>query len=176
MKKNVRPPAARQRLQANAKAVKVNSPRNLTPALCDRLRLDLLNACRKVAETHGLTVEGGELSDIDLRHGFDIEFSVGIPMDDGSLYSVDRALFEVLAEPFGLKPSDRALFEVLAEPFGLKPSDYGRIFRTGGETFRITAINPNRPKYPISVERLADGRGYKFTVENIEMYLKAAEH
>ncbi len=159
MKKNVRPPAARQRLQANAKAVKVNSPRNLTPALCDRLRLDLLNACRKVAETHGLTVEGGELSDIDLRHGFDIEFSVGIPMDDGSLYSVDRALFEVLAEPFGLKPSD-----------------YGRIFRTGGETFRITAINPNRPKYPISAERLADGRGYKFTVENIEMYLKAAEH
>ena len=97
VKKNVRPPAARQRLQANAKAVKVNSPRNLTPALCDRLRLDLLNACRKVAETHGLTVEGGELSDIDLRHGFDIEFSVGIPMDDGSLYSVDRALFEVLA-------------------------------------------------------------------------------
>ncbi len=159
MKKNVRPPAARQRLQANAKAVKVNSPRNLTPALCDRLRLDLLNACRKVAETHGLTVEGGELSDIDLRHGFDIEFSVGIPMDDGSLYSVDRALFEVLAEPFGLKPSD-----------------YGRIFRTGGETFRITAINPNRPKYPISAERLADGREYKFTVENIEMYLKAAEH
>ena len=159
MKKNVRPPAARQRLQANAKAVKVNSPRNLTPALCDRLRLDLLNACRKVAETHGLTVEGGELSDIDLRHGFDIEFSVGIPMNDGSLYSVDRALFEVLAEPFGLKPSD-----------------YGRIFRTGGETFRITAINPNRPKYPISAERLADSRGYKFTVENIEMYLKAAEH
>ena len=90
------------------------------------------------------------MSDIDLRHGFDIEFSVGIPMDDGSLYSVDRALFEVLAEPFGLKPSD-----------------YGRIFRTGGETFRITAINPNRPKYPISAERLADGRGYKFTVENI---------
>ena len=111
------------------------------------------------ATLDGLTVEGGELSDIDLRHGFDIEFSVGIPMDDGSLYSVDRALFEVLAEPFGLKPSD-----------------YGRIFRTGGETFRITAINPNRPKYPISAERLADGRGYKFTVENIEMYLKAAEH
>ena len=157
-KKNVRPPAARQRLQANAKAAKVNSPRNLTPALCDRLRRDLLNACRKVAETHGLTVEGGELGDIDLRHGFDIGFRVGIPTADGSLYSADRALFEVLAEHFGLKPSD-----------------YGRTFRTGGEAFRITAINPNRPKYPISAERIADGRGYKFTTDNVTLYLQNSE-
>ncbi len=27
-----------------------------------------MKACLAVAETHGLTVEGGELSDIDLRH------------------------------------------------------------------------------------------------------------
>ena len=98
-------------------------------------------------------------------------------------YSATVRLFDRFCGPVLLRDShgslysvDRALFEVLAEPFGLKPSDYGRIFRTGGETFRITAINPNRPKYPISAERLADGRGYKFTVENIEMYLKAAEH
>ena len=158
-KKNIRSPAARQRLSATAGTAKVKSPRNLTPDLCDRLRRDLLDACRKVAETHGLTVEGGALSDIDLHHGFDIAFSVGIPMDDGSLYSVDRELFKVLAEPFGLKPSD-----------------YGRTFRTGGETFRITAINPNRPKYPISAERIADGRGYKFTTENVTLYLQSSKH
>ena len=161
MKKNkkTRPPATQQRSQANAKVPKVKSPRNLTPALCDRLSSDLLSACLKVAETHGLTVEGGELSDINLRHGFDIGFRVGIPTADGSLYSTEKAVFEVFAENFGLKPSD-----------------YGRIFKTSGEeAFRITGINPNRPKYPISAERLADGRRYKFTVENIEMYLKAAE-
>ncbi|KPU83212.1 hypothetical protein JI58_09465, partial [Marinosulfonomonas sp. PRT-SC04] len=117
------------------------------------------NACRKVAETHGLTVEGGALSDIDLRHGFDIGFSVGIPMDDGSLYSADKALFEVMAEHFGLKPSD-----------------YGRTFRNNGEIFRITAINPNRPKFPISAERVADGRGYKFTAENVRLYLQSFKH
>ena len=133
-------------------------PRNLTPALCNRLRRDLLAACRQVAETHGLTAEGGDLSDIDLRHGFGIQFRVGIPLPDGSLFSHDKALFDVLA------PS-----------FGLEPSDHGRIFRTGGEAFRITAINPNRPKYPVSAERLADGRGYKFSVDNVVAYLKASD-
>ena len=133
-------------------------PRNLTPGLCNRLRRDLLAACQQVAETHGLTVEGGDLSDVDLRHGFGIQFRVGIPLPDGSLFSHDKALFDVLA------PS-----------FGLEPSDHGRIFRTGGEAFRITAINPNRPKYPVSAERLADGRGYKFSAENVAAYLKASE-
>ena len=105
-------------------------PRNLTPALCDRLRRDLLAACRGVAETHGLTVEGGELSDIDLRHGFSIGFA-----------SASRW-------PMARSSPDKALFEALASSFGLQPTDYGRTFRTQGEAFRITAINPNRPKYP----------------------------
>ena len=137
---------------------KPTPPRNLTPGLCNRLRRDLLVACRHVAETHGLTVEGGDLSDVDLRHGFGIQFRVGIPLPDGSLFS-----------------HDKALFDVLALSFGLEPSDHGRVFRTGGETFRITAINPNRPKYPISAERLADGRGFKFSADNVAAYLKASD-
>lgn len=137
---------------------KPTPPRNLTPELCDQLRHDLLTACRQVAQTYGLSAEGGDLSDIDLRHGFDIQFRVGIPMPDGSLFS-----------------HDKALFEVLAPNFGLEPSDFGRIFRTGGEAFRITAINPNRPKYPVSTERIADGRGFKFSAENVIAHLNAAE-
>jgi len=107
---------------------------------------------------YGLAVEGGDLSDIDLRHGFDIGFRVGIPMADGAIFSHEKTLFEALA------PS-----------FGLEPSDYGRTFRTGGDAFRLTAINPNRPKYPISAERIADGRGFKFTAENVAMYLKVSD-
>lgn len=149
--------AAKQTTQVTFKTPKVPPPRNLTPELCDRLRRDVLKACLSVAEDHGLTVEGGELSDIDLRHGFNISLRVGIPMADGAIYS-----------------SDKALFEVLAPHFGLEPSDYGRTFTTRGERFRIMSINPNRPKYPISVERVADGRGFKFAVENIAMYLRAS--
>lgn len=160
MKKNKRkagPPVARRQILESTSKAKVPPPRNLTPPLCDRLRRDLLKACQGVAETHGLIVEGGELSDIDLRHGFNIGFRVGIPMEDGALYSTDKAMFGVLAEHFGLKPSD-----------------YGRAFKARGETFRIMAINPNRPKYPISVERVADGRGFKFPAEDVTLYLRNA--
>jgi hypothetical protein len=115
----------------------------------------MTQACLKVAETHGLTVEGGELSDVDLRHGFDISFRVGIPMEGGAIYSPDKALFEVLAPHFGLEPSD-----------------YGRTFKLRGDLHRIVAINPNRPKYPISTERVSDGRGYKMPAETIIMYLR----
>lgn len=76
-------------------------------------------------------------------------------MGDGAIYSPDKALFEVLAPHFGLEPSD-----------------YGRTFTTRDEMFRIVAINPNRPKYPISAERLSDGRRFKFAADNVALYLR----
>jgi len=133
-------------------------PRNLTPGLCERLRKEMLEACRNVAERHGLAVEGGDISDVNLRRGFDIQFRVGIPLEDGALF-----------EP------EKAMFEVMADMYGLKPSDFGRTFSTGRETFRITAIHPNRPKYPISVERIPDKRGFKFTAEDVILYLSKDE-
>ena len=157
MKKNTRKPKSPAKKSPPPTGPKVPPPRNLTPGLCDLLRRDMMKACRTVAETHGLTVEGGDLSDVDLRHSFNISFRVGIPMADGAIYSPDKALFEVLAPHFGLEPSD-----------------YGRTFRSRDELFRIVAINPNRPKYPISVERVSDGRGFKFPADNVVMYLQNA--
>jgi len=161
VKKNKRkagPPVARQQIQESTHKAKVPPPRNLTPPLCERLRRDLLKACQGVAETHGLAVEGGEINDIDLRHGFNISFRVGIPMEDGAVYSPEKAMFEVLAPNFGLEPSD-----------------YGRTFKARGEMYRVVAINPNRPKYPISVERVSDGRGFKFPAEDVILYMRNAE-
>jgi len=105
MKKNARKPKAPAKKTSVQTSSKVSPPRNLTPELCDRLRRDMMKACLTVAETHGLKVEGGELSDIDLRHSFNIGFRVGIPMEDGAIYSPDKAMFEVLAPHFGLEPS-----------------------------------------------------------------------
>ena len=40
------------------------------------------------------------------------------------------------------------------------------------ELYRVVAINPNRPRYPISTERVSDGRGFKMPAENVVMYLQ----
>ncbi|MCR8551069.1 hypothetical protein M4578_24890 [Salipiger sp. P9] len=158
MKKNTRKQKRTTHKPPMQAQATIPPPRNLTPELCESLRRDMTKACLEVAQTHGLTVESGDLSDIDLRHSFNIGFRVGIPQADGTLYSPDKAMFEVLAPHFGLEPSD-----------------YGRTFKTGGDLHRIVGINPNRPKYPISTERVSDGRGFKMPADNVVMYLQQSE-
>ena len=130
-------------------------PRNLTPVLCQRLQAEMLRACEVVAARHGLMVEPRDITSVDLRWGFDASFRVSIPLPDGT----------------ALDP-ERLRFEALAEAFGLSPADYGRQFSTGREHFRITGIDPRRPKYPVSAERIPDGQGFKFTAEQVALLLQ----
>jgi hypothetical protein len=130
-------------------------PRNLTPVLCQRLQLDMLKACQDVAARHGLLVEAKDITGVDLRWGFDATFRVSVPLPDGT----------------ALDP-ERLRFEALAEAFGLSPADYGRQFSTGRELFRITGIDPRRPKYPVSAERIPDGQGFKFTSDQVALLLQ----
>ena len=132
MKKNTRkrkPPAPKVPVPTKAK---VPPPRNLTPELCDRLRRDMMKACLAVAETHGLTVEGRELSDIDLRHSFEITFRVGIPQKDGAIYSPDKAMFEVLAPHFGLD-------DISCSPLGWSLNPDCRDHQNPKPTFSLTS-------------------------------------
>ena len=115
----------------------------------------MLKACQEVATRHGLVVEAKEITGMDLRWGFDSAFRVSIPMADGT----------------ALDP-EKLRFEVLAEAFGLSPTDFGRQFSNGREQCRITGIDPRRPKYPISAERIPDGQGFKFTVDQVALQLQ----
>ena len=133
------------------------SPRNLTPVLCEHLRKEMLRACETIANDHGLVVKASALQEVNLRYGFNFTVEVGIPLPDGTI----------------LEPS-RTLFEVLAADFGLSPTDFGREFRANGETFKITGLSPRRPKYPIDAERLSDRSQYKFTAENVVLYLRSS--
>jgi hypothetical protein len=135
----------------------IKPPRNLTPGLCETLQHEMLEACRKVAADHGLLVEETGMTNVNLRWGFELGFRVSIPLSDGS----------------ALNP-EQLRFEALAEGFGLSPDDCGREFNTGRESFRITGIEPRRPKYPISAKRVSDGQDFKFTAENVALLLQAA--
>ena len=137
---------------------KAHTPRNLTPERCASLQKQMLQACQNVVDEYGLIIADGGLLDMNSRTGFDFEVRVRIPLPDGSIF-----------EP------DKAMFEIMAESYGLQPNDFGRVFTTGRETFRIVGIEPRRPKYPIKVERLPDRRGFKFTSEDVVMYLLVSE-
>jgi hypothetical protein len=128
----------------------------LTPAACEEIQARMLEACRKIAADHGLAIESAGWRRLDAGYVFEPVFRVSIPAPDGSVFSLEKNMFALLAARYGLAPSD-----------------FGREFDAGGERFRISGIDPQRPKYPISVERIPDRRGFKFAAENVAMLLKA---
>jgi hypothetical protein len=128
----------------------------LTPAVWEEIQTRMLGACRKIAADYGLAIDGAGWRGLDPGYGFEPVFRISIPAPDGSVFNLQKDMFAALAPRYGLAPSG-----------------FGREFEASGERFRITGIDPNRPKYPISVERIPDRRGFKFTAENVAMLLKA---
>ena len=130
---------------------------NLTPELCQVVHGEMLAACRRIAKKHGLAVDDRGISDMGMHLGFEATLRVSIPLSDG------RAL-----DP------QRMHFELFAATYGLSPADYGREFSSGRDRFRIIGIETGRPKYPISAERIADRRRFKFTAEQVALMLTGA--
>ena len=128
----------------------------LTPASCEQIQARMLEACKKIAADHGLVIESAGWRGLDLGFSFEPSFRVSIPAPDGKALNLEKEMFALLAEQYGLEAGD-----------------FEREFVAHGERFRITGIDPRRPKYPISVERMPDRRGFKFTADNIIMLLKA---
>lgn len=115
----------------------------------------MLKACQDVFARHGLIAEAKKIAAIDLRWGFNLAFRVPIALQDGTT----------------LDP-ERLRFEALADACGLSAEDHGRQFSPGRETFRLIGIDPRRPKYPISAERVPDGQGFKFTADQVALLLQ----
>lgn len=54
-------------------------------------------------------------------------------------------------------------FKRAAHLVGLEPGDYGRIFQLKGQDYAVVGLNLGRPKFPIDIKRVADGKLFKFT-------------
>jgi len=116
----------------------------------------VLDACQAIAADHGLVIESAGWRSADAGFAFEPVFRVTIPAADGTAFSLEKEMFTVLAEQYGLAASD-----------------FGSEFVIGGERFRITGIDPKRPKYPVSAERQPDRRSFKFKAENVALLLQA---
>jgi hypothetical protein len=126
----------------------------LTPTSCEKIQALMLEACKTIAADHGLVIESAGWRGLEPGFAFEPSFRVSIPAPDG--------------KPLNL---EKEMFALLAEQYGLEATDFGREFIASGERFRITGIDPRRPKYPISVERIPDRRGFKFTAQRASQTL-----
>ena len=62
----------------------------------------------------------------------------------------------------GVSEKDKLDFKRCCRIVGLNPEDFGREFVCSGTRYKVVGVKLNRPKYPISVERVKDGKCFKF--------------
>ena len=55
-------------------------------------------------------------------------------------------------------PKEEAQFKALASAFGLVPEDYRRVVSINREDYKVVGFAVRRPKYPLLVERVSDGK------------------
>jgi len=127
----------------------------LTPAACEQVLDLILAACKGIAADHGLILEGARWRSNPAGTALETGFRVTLPG------AADKE-----------RQVQKELFALAAEHIGLKASDFEREFSVAGDRYKITGIDPRRSKYPISAERVSDGRGYKFPIDEVVKLLK----
>jgi len=69
----------------------------------------------------------------------------------------------VKEKPSGGKSIEQAEFEKTSFMFGLKPEDYNKQFSTHSGKYKIVALKPQSPKYPVIGKCIITDKTYKFT-------------
>ncbi len=73
---------------------------------------------------------------------------------------------------FKTADADSSEFEMFASSYGLDPEDFGKVFVYGpGDRYKITGVAPRNHRFPILVEKVDSGKGYKFPSETVRKAL-----
>lgn len=134
-----------------------NAIKEFTRANYRTLMDEIEAALKPIAEKHGLALDRKSRSFYADR--LPVKFDLLVTTKDKDGNTVDPKA---------------AIFASAARLFGLKPDDFGKEFTSRGETFRITGLNLRRRKYPVSAERVRDGKGFKFPAEDVRLFLERA--
>lgn len=87
-------------------------------------------------------------------------------------YGIVKTAFSKISEKEDAEV-EKAEFSMICRSYGLKPEHYGLVFRAGKDMFKVKGIKPANRKYPILADRVKDGKGFKFTPEQVTLSLEA---
>jgi hypothetical protein len=118
------------------------------------LRADIDAALKAVGEKHGIVLTCGNASFLPTTATLKVECATKAA--DGQIVTRE-------AEDF----------KRYAAMIGMQPSDLGKTFRQNGKTFKIEGYNSKARTMPIIAKDVASGRGYKFSIETVKVFLNA---
>jgi hypothetical protein len=110
------------------------------------------------------------LADLGRRHGISIRVG-GARFEDRTAEL--RLELAVVGNGGRVVRKESEAFDRYHAVFGLEPGDLGRVVALDGEEHRLVGLAPNRPKYPIVLERVRDGKTVVGTRDVLERIIAA---
>lgn len=104
-----------------------------------------------------------ELQDLGSRLGLDISASGGTIGETELVVKVTAKTNDRQA----ILDNEKRDFGILCSHVGLKPGDYGLEFNYANTRFRLTAVKPSRPKYPLLGYDIRKGKTFKLPTSAI---------
>lgn len=98
------------------------------------------------------------------------DLGVGLSLGTGSFTSGEghfRLNVVTVGESGEVVSPEAKAWGVYCTAYGFKPEDLGTVFHSQGKAFKISGIKPSRSQYPISGERVPDGKGFKFPASQV---------
>ena len=114
----------------------------------------------------------GEVAETAVREAL-AEYGVTVKRRGTTYQPLEATLkFKIaVTSPTGETQVERT-FKELANLFDLREDDLGKTFQSGGKTFKVVGLLPNRPKRPVLCEDAARaGKQFVFTAEGVKRAL-----
>lgn len=102
-----------------------------------------------------------KVEQMEARGGHPIGTTWTVPASHAFLYEYTGPA------PTSTPKSTDAAFAANARVLGLPADCLGKTFMAKGTAYRITGIALNRPKFPVSAERVSDGMQFKFALSGV---------
>lgn len=85
----------------------------------------------------------------------------------GGRFDADAATLKFEFTPQGAPSKAEKSLSTMGGAFGLPADAVGRTFTLESVLYRVTGLNPRRPKFPVIGERVSDGKAFKFPANDV---------
>lgn len=92
------------------------------------------------------------------------EHKVDVKIQDTDADSITFTVKVAKVDADGKKSGVAFKFRNYGKLFGVTEADYNRVINFRSRQYRVIDLHTSRPKYPFTVERIPDGKVFKFPV------------
>lgn len=111
------------------------------------------------------------LADIEKKYGFKVTVGSISYDPNGKYATINKIHVATIGDDGKVQTKESERFKDICILYNLKPEHQGTKIIIRGEAFIIEGINRRRPQFPMLLKRVADGKQYKASAEDVQRAL-----